>query len=85
MRAAVYDEFGSADVLTVREVADPPVGPDTVLVRVHAAGVNPVDHKIREGYLRGAFPHHTPIIPGWDVAGRRGGGRPGGRDRPAGR
>ncbi len=69
MRAAVYDEFGSADVLTVREVADPPMGPDTVLVRVRAASVNPVDYKIREGYLRGAFPHHTPIVPGWDVAG----------------
>ena len=31
--------------------------------------MNPVDCKIRAGYLRGAFPHHTPLIPGWDVAG----------------
>jgi NADPH:quinone reductase-like Zn-dependent oxidoreductase len=69
MKAAIYDEFGSADVLQVREVDDPPVGPDTVLVRARATSVNPVDHKIREGYLRGAFPHHLPIIPGWDVAG----------------
>lgn len=69
MRAAIYDNFGGADVLDVREVADPPVGPDTVLVRTKATSVNPVDWKIREGYLQGAYPHHLPIIPGWDVAG----------------
>lgn len=69
MRAAVYDQFGSADVLQVREVDDPPVGPDTVLVRTKATSVNPVDWKVREGYLQGALPHHLPIIPGWDVAG----------------
>jgi NADPH:quinone reductase-like Zn-dependent oxidoreductase len=40
-----------------------------VLVRVHAAGVNPVDLSIRAGSLAGAFPHRFPIIPGWDVAG----------------
>lgn len=69
MRAATYDRFGGADVLEVREVDDPPVGPDTVLVRTTATSVNPVDWKIREGYLQGAYPHHLPIIPGWDVAG----------------
>ncbi|MBZ5734719.1 NADP-dependent oxidoreductase [Nocardioides sp. TRM66260-LWL] len=69
MRAVVYDAFGSADVLEVREVADPPVGPDTILVRAKATSVNPVDWKVREGYLQGALPHHLPIIPGWDVAG----------------
>lgn len=69
MRAAIYDDFGDADVLKVRDVADPPVGPDTVLVRVRATSVNPVDFKVRAGYLQGAYPHHLPIIPGWDVAG----------------
>ncbi len=69
MRAAVYDQFGEAGVLTVREVDDPPVGPDTVLVRARATSVNPVDWKVRQGYLQGAYPHHLPIIPGWDVAG----------------
>ncbi|MDN4160553.1 NADP-dependent oxidoreductase [Nocardioides abyssi] len=69
MRAAVYDRFGGADVIEVREVDDPPVGPDTVLVRARATSVNPVDWKVREGYLQGAYPHHLPIIPGWDVAG----------------
>jgi NADPH:quinone reductase-like Zn-dependent oxidoreductase len=65
-----YDRFGDDDVLQLRDdLPDPPVGPDTVLVRVHAAGVNPVDMAIRAGYLAGAYPHHFPIVPGWDVAG----------------
>ncbi|HET6562437.1 MAG TPA: NADP-dependent oxidoreductase [Marmoricola sp.] len=69
MRAAVYDEYGDADVIAVRDHDDPPVGPDTVLVRSRATSVNPVDWKIRKGFLQGAYPHHLPIIPGWDVAG----------------
>jgi NADPH:quinone reductase-like Zn-dependent oxidoreductase len=69
MRAAIYDRYGGAEVLEVRDVDDPPTGPDTVLVRAAATSINPVDYKIREGYLRGSFPHHLPVIPGWDVAG----------------
>jgi NADPH:quinone reductase-like Zn-dependent oxidoreductase len=70
LRGIAYDRFGGVDVLTLRDdLPDPPVGPDTVLVRVHSAGVNPVDMAIREGRLAGAYPHHFPIVPGWDVAG----------------
>lgn len=69
MRAAIYERFGGPDVLEVREVDDPPVGPDSVLVDARATNVNPVDWKIREGHLQGALPHHLPIVPGWDVAG----------------
>jgi NADPH:quinone reductase-like Zn-dependent oxidoreductase len=69
MRAAIYDKFGEADGVSVREVDDPPLGPDTVLVRTRATSINPVDLKIRQGKLQGSFPHHLPIIPGWDVAG----------------
>src|SRR4051812_30841765 len=70
MRGMAYDRFGDDDVLQLRDdLPEPPVGPDTVLVRVHAAGVNPVDMAIRAGRLAGAFPHHFPIVPGWDVAG----------------
>jgi NADPH:quinone reductase-like Zn-dependent oxidoreductase len=65
-----YDRYGGPEVLTLRDdLPDPPVGPDTVLVRVHAAGVNPVDMTIRQGFMTGAYPHHLPIVPGWDVAG----------------
>ena len=70
MRGIAYDRFGDESVLQLRDdLPDPPVGPDVVLVRVHAAGVNPVDVGIREGHLAGAFPHHFPIVPGWDVSG----------------
>ena len=70
MRGIAFDEYGDESVLRLRDdLPDPPVGPDTVLVRVHAAGVNPVDLSIRAGTLAGAFPHRFPIIPGWDVAG----------------
>jgi NADPH:quinone reductase-like Zn-dependent oxidoreductase len=70
VRAVAYDQFGGPEVLTLRDdLPDPPVGPDTVLVRVHASAVNPVDLLIRAGGLVGAFPHHFPIVPGWDVSG----------------
>jgi NADPH:quinone reductase-like Zn-dependent oxidoreductase len=70
VRGIAYDRFGSSEVLSLREdLPEPPVGPDTVLVRAHAAGVNPVDVGIREGRLAGAYPHHFPIVPGWDLAG----------------
>lgn len=70
MRAAAFTEYGGPEVLTVHDdLPEPLVGPDAVLVRVRAAGVNPVDGKIRGGYLDGAFPSAFPIIAGWDVAG----------------
>lgn len=69
MRAAVIHEFGEPSVVRVEEVDEPLVGPDFVLVSVRAAGVNPVDWKVVGGYLQGAFPHHLPLIPGWDVSG----------------
>ncbi|MGY1839045.1 MULTISPECIES: NADP-dependent oxidoreductase [unclassified Modestobacter] len=70
MRGIAYDRFGDVDVLRLRDdLPEPPVGPDTVLVRTHAAGVNPVDLGIRQGGLAGMFPHHFPIVPGWDLAG----------------
>ncbi|WP_222265695.1 NADP-dependent oxidoreductase [Modestobacter marinus] len=70
MRGIAFDRFGDADVLELRDdLPEPPVGPDTVLVRSRAAGVNPVDMAIRAGYLAGAYPHHFPIVPGWDLAG----------------
>ena len=69
MRAITFASYGGPDVLELTEQPDPVVGPDSVLVRVRAAGVNPVDHKIRQGHLRERFVSHLPIIAGWDVAG----------------
>jgi NADPH:quinone reductase-like Zn-dependent oxidoreductase len=61
--------YGGPEVLELTDVPEPKVGPDSVLVRAKAAGVNPVDWKIREGHLDGLFPTHFPLIPGWDLAG----------------
>lgn len=69
MKGIAQNEFGSADVLSMQELPDPLVGPDSVLVRVRAVGVNPVDYKIRKGNLAGRLPHYFPLTPGWDVAG----------------
>ena len=58
MKGMAYDRFGGPDVLTLRDdLPEPPLGPDTVLVRVHATGVNPVDVGIREGHLAGRAIH----------------------------
>src|SRR4051794_6963094 len=69
MRACAIDEFGDPSKLRVRELDDPLVPPDGLLVRVRSAGVNPVDTKVRDGSLAGAFPAFFPLIPGWDLAG----------------
>jgi NADPH:quinone reductase-like Zn-dependent oxidoreductase len=69
MRAIAIERFGGRDELRPMDLPDPKVGPDSVLVRVRAAGVNPVDFKLREGYLDGAFNHRFPVVLGWDVAG----------------
>ena len=64
------NQYGGPDVLKlVTDAPDPKVGPDFVLVRVKAAGVNPVDWKIRSGGLDGLFQTDFPVVPGWDVAG----------------
>lgn len=69
MKAIAYSGFGGPEVLEWTELPDPPVGPDTVLVRTTAASVNPVDGVVREGTLKDYFPHRFPIVPGWDLSG----------------
>ncbi|GAA2943632.1 NADP-dependent oxidoreductase [Kitasatospora cinereorecta] len=69
MKAISYSRYGSADVLEYGERPDPKVGPDSVLVKVRAAAVNPVDWKAREGYLQAGLETVFPVIPGWDVSG----------------
>src|SRR3954449_10194831 len=69
MRAVAVSEWGDRSKLELIEHDVPPVAPDAVLVRVKAAGVNPVDAKIRGGYMAQALPYHFPVILGWDAAG----------------
>ncbi|MFH8590511.1 NADP-dependent oxidoreductase [Streptomyces rimosus] len=69
MKAVIAHSYGDPDTLTWTDQPDPKVGPDSVLVRVKAAGVNPVDWKVLAGYLDPMMDVHFPLIPGWDVAG----------------
>lgn len=67
MRAIHVTEFGGPQVLRIAELPDPHAGPDQVVVRLHAAGVNPVDTYIRGGGYARKPP--LPYIPGFDGAG----------------
>jgi len=69
MKAIVYHRYGGPEVLELAEVAPPKVNVDSVLVRVHAAAVNPVDLALRGGYGETTVPTYFPVIPGWDIAG----------------
>jgi NADPH:quinone reductase-like Zn-dependent oxidoreductase len=66
MRAVRQSELGPPEVLRLAELPDPEPGPTEVLVRVAAAGVNPVDWKTR---AKGGFLGEPPFTVGWDVAG----------------
>lgn len=69
MRGYVLQGYGDAAVMALREVPEPAVGPSGVLVRVHAAGLNPIDYKMREGKLRLIYPLHLPLVAGSELAG----------------
>ncbi|MFG2340106.1 NADP-dependent oxidoreductase [Streptomyces yangpuensis] len=69
MKAITYSAYGTPASLTLVDAPQPKVGPGEVLVRVRAAGVNPVDWKLAAGYLDPILEVRHPVIPGWDVAG----------------
>ncbi|MEU9929846.1 NADP-dependent oxidoreductase [Streptomyces anulatus] len=69
MEAIVYEEFGGPGVLHLERLDPPRPGPGQVRVAVRAAGVNPLDHKIRNGWMEGAFPTLLPATPGAEFAG----------------
>ncbi|MFJ4191958.1 NADP-dependent oxidoreductase [Kitasatospora sp. NPDC089509] len=69
MRAVVQDGFGGTELLRVAQVARPVPLPTEVLVRVHAAGVNPVDWKTRTGSGMADLIGEPPFTLGWDVSG----------------
>jgi NADPH:quinone reductase-like Zn-dependent oxidoreductase len=69
MRAVVQHTFGGPDVLQVAEVPRPVPLPTEVLVRVRAAGINPVDWKTRSGSGMAQVLGEPPFTLGWDVSG----------------
>jgi NADPH:quinone reductase-like Zn-dependent oxidoreductase len=69
MKAVIAEQYGGPEVLELTEVDVPRLGPNGVLVRVHATSVNPVDWKLRKGLLSGLWKLVFPVIWGCDVSG----------------
>ena len=69
MKAVRIHEYGNSDVLAYEDAPMPSITSDEVLVKVVAASVNPVDWKIREGYLKEKISYPMPLTLGWDVSG----------------
>jgi len=69
MRAFILDRYGSADRVRAGDTPDPEPRQDDVLVQIHAAGVNQLDSKIRNGEFKSFLRYRLPLILGHDVAG----------------
>jgi NADPH:quinone reductase-like Zn-dependent oxidoreductase len=69
MKAVRIHEYGGPEVLRYEDASRPEAGPGEILIRVHAAGVNPVDWKVRAGFMKGRLNYKMPFIPGWDLSG----------------
>src|SRR5438105_5027447 len=69
MKAIRIHNYGGPKVLHSEDAPRPQPQAGEVLVRVHAAGVNPIDWKVREGEMKDFWPHKFPLILGWDLSG----------------
>lgn len=69
MKAARIHAYGDASEIRIEDAPLPTLAPDDVLIRVVATSVNPVDWKIRKGYLKSFIPYEMPLTMGWDVSG----------------
>jgi NADPH:quinone reductase-like Zn-dependent oxidoreductase len=69
MKAVRLHSYGGPEVLVLEEVPRPRAAAGEVLIRVHAAGVNPLDWKVRAGHVKAWLQHRLPLVPGWDVSG----------------
>ena len=69
MRAYVITRYGGPEAMVLQDVPKPSPGPGQVLIKVGAAGLNPVDYKMRQGKLRLLFRPRLPFIAGCELAG----------------
>ena len=69
MKAFIIDRYGKKDGVRIGEMPDPELREDDVLVQIHAASVNPLDSKIRDGEFKLILPYRLPLILGNDLAG----------------
>ncbi|MDD2031457.1 NADP-dependent oxidoreductase [Pseudomonas sp. 39167] len=69
MKAFIIDRYGKKVSLRASEVPEPALGQNDVLVEIHAASINPLDSKIRDGEFKMILPYRLPLIMGNDLAG----------------
>ncbi|TWX66875.1 NADP-dependent oxidoreductase [Colwellia demingiae] len=69
MRAVRIHQYGGTETLQLDQIDTPVINTDDILIKVKASSINPVDWKIREGYLQDFIPYKLPTTLGWDVAG----------------
>lgn len=69
MQAFLVDKYQKKAPLRLADVPEPSLGDDEVLVRIHAAGVNVLDAKIRDGEFKAILPYKLPLVLGHDMAG----------------
>jgi hypothetical protein len=69
MRGYVLNHYGDATAMTLRDVPAPAAEAGSVLIRVHAAGLNPIDYKIRQGKARLLYHLDLPLVAGSELAG----------------
>lgn len=69
MKAFILESYGANRALQLADVPEPQLRDDEVLVQVHAAGVNQLDSKIRDGQFKLILPYRLPLILGHDLAG----------------
>lgn len=69
MRSVRIQNYGGVEQMKLQVTEIPEPSENEVLIKIHAAGVNPLDWKVREGYLAEVLPHTLPLTLGWDFAG----------------
>jgi alcohol dehydrogenase len=69
MQAFVFSRYGGPEVMALRDLPVPAPGPGEVLIRVHAAGLNPIDYKLREGQMRAIYRYRFPVVAGNELSG----------------
>ncbi|MGW6404567.1 NADP-dependent oxidoreductase [Streptomyces sp. NPDC055134] len=69
MKTFMIERYGDKSAVRAGEMPDPQVGADDVLVRIHAASVNPLDLKLRDGAFKAFLPYRLPLVLGNDLAG----------------
>ena len=69
MKAIRIHGYGGPEVLRLEDIPQPSPGPGELLVRVHAASVNPVDWNVRQGHMQQFLPLKLPAVLGWDLSG----------------